>query len=63
MAVLNRLVRLSYWDRVQSVLPEEFRVLLPPKPEVRLLGPLWARKLPVDAGPSATWQGRECGWD
>ena len=35
MAVLNRLVRLSYWERVQSVLPESFRPLLPPKPEVR----------------------------
>jgi len=34
VAVLNRLVRLSYWERVQPVLPEEFRVLLPPKPEV-----------------------------
>ncbi len=34
MAVLNRLVRLSYWERIQSVLPEEFRQLLPPKPEV-----------------------------
>ena len=37
MAVLNRLVRLSYWERVQSVLPEEFRELLPPKPEVAKL--------------------------
>ena len=37
MAVLNRLVRLSYWDRIQSVLPEDFRQLLPPKPEVAAL--------------------------
>ena len=37
MAVLNRLVRLSYWERIQSVLPEEFRQLLPPKPEVAAL--------------------------
>ncbi|KAL4428043.1 hypothetical protein ABPG75_002132 [Micractinium tetrahymenae] len=37
VAVLNRLVRLSYWDRIQSVLPEEFRQLLPPKPEVAAL--------------------------
>ncbi|GAB4821122.1 hypothetical protein N2152v2_008168 [Parachlorella kessleri] len=37
VAVMNRLVRLSYWDRVLSVLPEEFRALLPPKPEVGAL--------------------------
>lgn len=35
VAVLNRLVRLSYWDRIQSVMPEDFRILMPPKPEVR----------------------------
>jgi nuclear cap-binding protein subunit 1 len=39
VAVMNRLVRLSYWDRVQSVLPEDFRPLLPPKPEVAPLPP------------------------
>lgn len=37
VAVMNRLVRLSYWDRIQAVLPEEFRPLLPPKPEVNAL--------------------------
>ena len=37
MAVMNRLMRLSYWERVQSVLPEEFQPLLPPKPEVAAL--------------------------
>jgi nuclear cap-binding protein subunit 1 len=36
VALLNRLMRLSYWERVQSVLPEAIRPLLPPKPEVRL---------------------------
>lgn len=25
VAVMNRLVRLSYWDRILSILPEEFR--------------------------------------
>lgn len=39
VAVMNRMVRLSYWDRVQAVVPEEFRVLLPPKPEVTPLPP------------------------
>ena len=38
VALLNRLVRLSYWERVQSVLPEQIRPLLPPKPEVRIGG-------------------------
>jgi hypothetical protein len=33
VAVLGRLVRLSYWDRVMGTLPEAFRVLMPPKPE------------------------------
>lgn len=37
VAVINRLVRLSYWDRVKSVLPDDFRALLPPKPEVAAL--------------------------
>ena len=37
VAVMNRMVRLSYWDRVHAVVPEEFRVLLPPKPEVEAL--------------------------
>jgi nuclear cap-binding protein subunit 1 len=39
VAVMNRMVRLSYWDRIQAVVPEEFRVLLPPKPEVTALPP------------------------
>jgi hypothetical protein len=39
VAVLNRLVRLSYWERIHSVLPEDFRALLPPKPEVAALPP------------------------
>jgi nuclear cap-binding protein subunit 1 len=39
VAVMNRMVRLSYWDRVQAVVPEEFRCLLPPKPEVTSLPP------------------------
>eukprot|EP00887_Chlorella_sp_A99_P001913 scaffold18.g1913.t1 len=41
VAVINRLVRLSYWERVQSdaVLPAAFRVLLPAKPEVAGLPP------------------------
>ena len=34
-AVLSRLVRLSYWSRVQSVVPPAFSVLLPPEPKVR----------------------------
>lgn len=37
VSAINRMVRLSYWDRIQTVLPEEFRVLLPPKPEVAAL--------------------------
>jgi len=32
--VIERMIRLSYWERIHDVLPEEFRVLLPPKPEV-----------------------------
>jgi len=32
-ATLSRLVRLSYWDRIQKVLPPSFHGLLPPKPE------------------------------
>lgn len=31
--VIMRMIRLSYWDRVNDVLPEEFRTLLPPKPQ------------------------------
>ena len=53
-AVMNRLVRLSYWDRVQAVLPEEFRVLLPPKPEVAAL------PAPEDIGAEAA--DAEGGW-
>lgn len=55
VAVLNRLVRLSYWDRIQSVLPQEFRVLLPPKPEVggRAGGCAWAGAAPCTAGAVA----------
>lgn len=35
--VIHRMVRLSYWDKINGVLPEEFKVLLPPKPEVGAL--------------------------
>ena len=47
VAIMNRMVRLSYWDRVQSVVPQEFTVLLPPKPEVAVLPPA------EDIGPEA----------
>lgn len=30
--VLERLMRLSYWERIQPTVPEEFASLLPPKP-------------------------------
>ncbi|KAL6777050.1 CBP80 [Auxenochlorella protothecoides x Auxenochlorella symbiontica] len=30
--VLDKLVRLSYWERIHSVVPPQFQVLLPPKP-------------------------------
>jgi len=39
-------VRLSYWDRIQKVLPPTFHGLLPPKPEVQV-GP--ARAVPTQA--------------
>lgn len=47
VAVMNRMVRLSYWDRVHAVVPQDFRVLLPPKPEVAVLPP------PEDTGPES----------
>ena len=31
--LIARLVRLAYWQRIESVLPPEFRVLLPPTPD------------------------------
>ena len=31
--LVARLVRLAYWQRIESVLPPEFRVLLPPTPD------------------------------
>lgn len=34
IAVMNRMIRLAYWDRIHSALPDEFRPLLPSKPEV-----------------------------
>lgn len=37
MEVIERMIRLSYWERIHDVLPSEFRVLLPPKPEVETL--------------------------
>ena len=36
--VIDKLIRLSYWERIQGVLPEAFHVLLPPKPEPKLAG-------------------------
>jgi hypothetical protein len=55
--VLNRLVRLSYWERIQSVLPEEFRQLLPPKPEVAALPAAEAGEDPeaAAADPEGHW--------
>ena len=40
VATLSRLVRLSYWARIQSVLPPTFHGLLPPKPEVQVHNPI-----------------------
>ncbi|KDD76839.1 hypothetical protein H632_c90p1 [Helicosporidium sp. ATCC 50920] len=42
MLLIERLTRLSYWDKIQAVLPEEFCALLPPKPEVQPLEGTWA---------------------
>ena len=39
VSVLSRLVRLSYWSRVQSVVPATFHALLPPEPKVPLCFP------------------------
>lgn len=33
--VIARMIRLSYWDRIHDVLPEQFRELLPPKPQIQ----------------------------
>jgi hypothetical protein len=44
VSVMSRLVRLSYWDHVRSVIPEAFLPLVPPKPE-----PLPLPADPVDA--------------
>ncbi len=38
--VLGHLVRLSYWERVRSTIPESFLPLLPPKPEVQPVQPV-----------------------
>ncbi|PSC75984.1 nuclear cap-binding subunit 1 [Micractinium conductrix] len=57
VAVLNRLVRLSYWERIQSVLPEEFRPLLPPKPEVAPL-PAPEDEASAVADPEGHWAAR-----
>jgi len=32
--VIERMVRLSYWESVHDFIPENFRVLLPPKPDI-----------------------------
>ena len=32
---LSNLIRLSYWSRIQSVVPASFHALLPPAPEVQ----------------------------
>lgn len=54
VAVMLRLMRLSYWDRVHSAIPEEFRVLLPPKPEVAALPePDKAAAAAAEAGDAA----------
>lgn len=53
VAVMNRLVRLSYWERVQSALPQGFRALLPPKPEVAALPPPDAAGDDVEGGWAA----------
>lgn len=34
ISVLNRLIRLSYWEKIESAVPQEFAPILPPKPEV-----------------------------
>ena len=36
IATLAKLVRLSYWARIQDVLPPNFKGLLPPKPVVQV---------------------------
>lgn len=37
ISVMIRLTRLSYWEKVHNSLPNEFKVLMPPKPEVEPL--------------------------
>ncbi|KAK9820118.1 hypothetical protein WJX72_006327 [[Myrmecia] bisecta] len=37
IATLSKLIRLSYWGRVHSVLPESFHTLMPPQPVVEAL--------------------------
>lgn len=38
---LSKLIRLSYWSRIKSVVPATFHDLLPPAPEVQPIpGPL-----------------------
>jgi len=53
VAVMNRMVRLSFWDKVQSTVPEEFRVLMPPKPEVAVLPTFPATPSIEDAAASS----------
>lgn len=36
---MSRLIRLSYFDRVHSVIPEDFKALMPPQPAVQSLPP------------------------
>lgn len=35
METLSNLIRLSYWSRIQSVVPAGFHELLPPAPEMQ----------------------------
>lgn len=46
VAIMDKLIRLSYWERIQSVIPEEFRVLLPPKP---------AAEVPEEGSEESEW--------
>jgi nuclear cap-binding protein subunit 1 len=56
-AVMSRLVRLSYWDRVQAAVPPEFQVLLPPKPEAEAL-PAAGDAAAAEADPEGAWAAR-----
>lgn len=37
ITLMSRLIRLSYYDRVHSVIPDDFKPLLPPQPAVQAL--------------------------